>query len=482
MMSIKVYNTLTKQKEEFVPITPGKANIYVCGVTPYNHPHVGNARPFVTWDVIRRFLEHEGYDVTHVQNFTDVDDKIINTANKEGVQWFDICNRYIDSYFEVMDKLNVRRAHVYPRVSEHINDIIATVQCLIDNGYGYVVDGDVFYSVEKFKYYGQLSGRNLEDMLAGARVDVDDRKRNPMDFALWKSAKPGEPAWESPWGPGRPGWHIECSTMSMKYLGESFDFHGGGSDLIFPHHENEIAQSEGCTGIHPFVHYWLHNGFITVNEEKMSKSLGNFFMVIDILEHYDPETLRFFIVSTHYRSPLDFSDARLTEAQKSLARLRQAQETLGELSEMMSAGPTADSLALRDKVKELREAFMEAMRDDFNTALAISHMFALAKEINIYHKAVVDAGIKPDGKLVALLNDVLAEMCSIIGVLEKTAAPAAEEAGDSKESELVEMLIAMRQDARKNKNYALSDELRNKLSEIGIVLQDTPQGVKWSKQ
>ena len=481
-MSIKVYNTLTKQKEEFVPINPGKANIYVCGVTPYNHPHVGNARPFVTWDVIRRFLEHEGYDVTHVQNFTDVDDKIINTANKEGVQWFDICNRYIDSYFEVMDKLNVRRAHVYPRVSEHINDIIATVQCLIDNGYGYVVDGDVFYSVEKFKYYGQLSGRNLEDMLAGARVDVDDRKRNPMDFALWKSAKPGEPAWESPWGPGRPGWHIECSTMSMKYLGESFDFHGGGSDLIFPHHENEIAQSEGCTGIHPFVHYWLHNGFITVNEEKMSKSLGNFFMVIDILEHYDPETLRFFIVSTHYRSPLDFSDARLTEAQKSLARLRQAQETLGELSEMMSAGPTADSLALRDKVKELREAFMEAMRDDFNTALAISHMFALAKEINIYHKAVVDAGIKPDGKLVALLNDVLAEMCSIIGVLEKTAAPAAEEAGDSKEAELVEMLIAMRQDARKNKNYALADELRNKLSEIGIVLQDTPQGVKWSKQ
>ena len=378
-MSIKVYNTLTKQKEEFVPIHPGKANIYVCGVTPYNHPHVGNARPFVTWDVIRRFLEHEGYDVTHVQNFTDVDDKIINTANKEGVQWYDICNRYIDSYFEVMDKLNVRRAHVYPRVSEHIDDIIKTVQCLIDNGYGYVVDGDVFYSVEKFKYYGQLSGRNIEDMMAGAREDVDDRKHNPMDFALWKSAKPGEPAWESPWGSGRPGWHIECSTMSMKYLGETFDFHGGGSDLIFPHHENEIAQSEGCTGIHPFVHYWLHNGFITVNEEKMSKSLGNFFMVIDILEHYDPETLRFFIVSTHYRSPLDFSDARLTEAQKSLARLRQAQETLGELSEMLSAGPTAESLALREKVKELREAFMEAMRDDFNTALAISHMFALAK-------------------------------------------------------------------------------------------------------
>lgn len=481
-MTIRVYNTLTKQKEEFVPITPGKANIYVCGVTPYNHPHIGNARPFVTWDVIRRFLEHEGYDVTHVQNFTDVDDKIINTANKEGVQWFDICNRYIDSYFEVMDKLNVRRAHVYPRVSEHIADIIALVQSLVDNGYAYEVDGDVFYSVEKFKYYGELSGRNLEDMMAGARVDVNDRKRNPMDFALWKSAKPGEPFWESPWGKGRPGWHIECSAMSMKYLGESFDFHGGGSDLIFPHHENEIAQSEGSTGCHPFVHYWLHNGFITVNEEKMSKSLGNFFMVIDILKHYNPETLRFFIVSTHYRSPLDFSDARLTEAEKSLARLRQAQQTLGELSEAMSAGSTAASLELCAKVQQLREAFMEAMRDDFNTALAISHMFALAKEINIYHKQIMDAGMKPDGKLVAAFNAVFAEMCSVIGILEKNAAPAALETGDSKEAELMELFISLRQEARKAKNYALADELRNKLAAVGIVLQDTPQGVKWSKE
>lgn len=481
-MAIRVYNTLTKQKEEFVPINPGKANIYVCGVTPYNHPHIGNARPFVTWDVIRRFLEHEGYDVLHVQNFTDIDDKIINTANKEGVEWFNICNRYIESYFEVMDKLNVRRAHVYPRVSEHIDDIIKTVQTLIDNGYGYVVDGDVYYSVEKFQYYGQLSGRNLDDMLAGARIDVDDRKKNPMDFALWKSAKPGEPSWTSPWGQGRPGWHIECSTMSMKYLGETFDFHGGGSDLIFPHHENEIAQSEGCTNCHPFVHYWLHNGFITVDNEKMSKSLGNFFMVIDILEHFDPETLRFFIVSTHYRSPLDFSDERLKEAQKSLGRLRQAQETLGELSEMMSAGATESSLALRKKAVELRDAFMEAMRDDFNTALAISHMFALAKEINIYNKEVVDAQGKPDGKLVAILNDVFAEMCSIIGVLETKAAAAPAEAGDNKEAALVEMLIQMRQDARASKNYALADQLRNQLTAIGIVLQDTPQGVKWSKQ
>ena len=480
-MAIKVYNTLTKQKEDFVPINEGKANIYVCGVTPYNHPHVGNARPFVTWDVIRRFLEHEGYDVTHVQNFTDIDDKIINTANKEGVQWFDVCNRYIDSYYEVMDKLNVKRAHVYPRVSEHIEDIIQTVQTLIDRGYAYEVEGDVYYSVEKFEHYGELSGRNLEDMMAGARVDVDDRKRNPMDFALWKAAKPGEPAWACPWGEGRPGWHIECSTMSMKYLGESFDFHGGGSDLIFPHHENEIAQSEGCTGCHPFVHYWLHNGFITVNEEKMSKSLGNFFMVIDILEHFDPETLRFFIVSTHYRSPLDFSDARLQEAQKSLGRLRNAQETLRALSTMMSAGTTEASLALRAKIVEMRNDFIEAMRDDFNTALAISYMFALGKEINIYHKEITEAGAKPDGKLVAMMNALFAEMCSIIGVLENTAAAPAE-AGDNKEAELIEMVIALRQEARAAKNYAQADALRNQLTAMGIILEDTPQGVKWKKQ
>ena len=380
-MAIKVYNTLTKKKEEFVPLHPGKAYMYVCGVTPYNHPHIGNARPFVTWDVIRRFLEHEGYDVLHVQNFTDVDDKIINTANKEGVQWSDICGRYIDAYFEVMDKLNVRRAHVYPRVSEHMQEIINVVQTLIDKGYAYELDGDVYYSVEKFDRYGELSGRKLEDMMAGARVDVNDKKHNPFDFALWKAAKPGEPYWESPWGNGRPGWHIECSAMSMKYLGESFDFHGGGSDLIFPHHENEIAQSEGCTGVHPFVRYWLHNGFITVNEEKMSKSLGNFFTVADILEHFEPETLRFFILSTHYRSPLDFSDERLKEAQRSLARLKTAQDNLKELAQLISGGPTETSKALYEKLEELRSGFMEAMSDDFNTALAISFMFELAKEI-----------------------------------------------------------------------------------------------------
>ncbi len=480
-MAIKVYNTLTKQKEEFVPVIPGKAGIYVCGVTPYNHPHIGNARPFITWDVIRRFLEHEGYEVTHVQNFTDVDDKIINAANKEGVQWFDICNRYIESYFKVMDKLNVKRAHIYPRVSEHIEEIIRTVQTLIERGYAYVIDGDVYYSVEKFDRYGELSGRNLEDMVAGARVDIDDRKQNPMDFALWKAAKPGEPSWTSPWGEGRPGWHIECSAMSMKYLGKSFDFHGGGSDLIFPHHENEIAQSEGCTGCHPFVHYWLHNGFITVNEEKMSKSLGNFFMVIDILEHYDPETLRFFIVSTHYRSPLDFSDARLTEAQKSLERLRNVRETLREMNSMMSTGPNDASMELREKVREMRDKFMEAMRDDFNTALAISYMFALGKEINIYYKDITEAKVKPDGKLLDMFSGLFAEMCSIIGIMEKNEVPVVENKEESMESRLLEIIIGLRQEARAAKNYAYADALRSKLTEIGITLEDTPQGAKWKK-
>ncbi len=480
-MAIKVYNTLTKKKEEFVPLHPGKAYIYVCGVTPYNHPHIGNARPFVTWDVIRRFLEHEGYDVLHVQNFTDVDDKIINAANKEGVKWSDICGRYIEAYFEDIDKLNVRRAHIYPRVSDHMQEIIDVVQALIDKGFAYELDGDVYYSVEKFERYGELSGRRLEDMMAGARVDVNDKKHNPMDFALWKAAKPGEPYWVSPWGNGRPGWHIECSAMSMKYLGESFDFHGGGSDLIFPHHENEIAQSEGCTGVHPFVRYWLHNGFITVNEEKMSKSLGNFFTVTDILEHFDAETLRFFILSTHYRSPLDFSDERLTEAQRGLTRIKNAQDNLKELAQLISGGMTDASRPLYAKAEELRTGFMEAMRDDFNTALAISFMFELAKEVNIYHQHVVNSGEQPDGKLLSILEKLFAEFCGIIGVLENNAQPAAE-ADASLEGKLIETLINLRQEARASKNYAQADALRNTLTGLGIVLEDTPQGVRWKKQ
>jgi cysteinyl-tRNA synthetase len=481
MSSIRVFNTLTRKKEEFVPLHPGKVGIYVCGVTPYNHPHIGNARPFVVWDTIHRFLEHEGYDVTHVQNFTDVDDKIIKAANKEGVTWDVIANRYIKAYFDVMDKLHVRRCHVYPRVSEHIPDIIATVQKLIDNGYGYVVDGDVYYRVEKFSHYGELSGRSLDDMMAGARVEVDERKENPMDFALWKSAKPGEPYWESPWGKGRPGWHIECSTMSTKYLGNSFDMHGGGSDLIFPHHENEIAQSEGATSVHPFVRYWVHNGFITINEEKMSKSLGNFFTVAEILEKYEPEVLRLFILNTHYRSPLDFSDARLEEAKRSLERLRTAQQNLLEIMKVITVGPDAESMALRQKVADLREAFLEAMRDDFNTSLAISYLFALAREINVYHQAIMNGSRKPDGKLMDQIIKTWKEMKSVIGILEDEPARSGEQ-GTEEDDSAIEAKIAERQEARRKKDFARADAIRDELARQGIILEDTPQGVRWKRQ
>ncbi|HWR44559.1 cysteine--tRNA ligase [Sporomusa sp.] len=480
-MSLKVYNTLTKQKEEFVPLTPGKVKMYVCGVTPYNHPHIGNARPFITWDVIRRYLEYSGYEVYHVQNFTDVDDKIINAAKNEQVTWDVIANRYIASYFEVMDTLNIRRAHVYPKVSDHIPEIIAMIKTLVDKGFAYAVDGDVYYSVEQFPDYGKLSGRNLEDMKAGARVDVDERKNHPMDFALWKSAKPGEPAWDSPWGPGRPGWHIECSVMSYKYLGASFDFHGGGSDLVFPHHENEIAQSEAFTGIEPFVRFWLHNGFITVNEEKMSKSLGNFFLVIDILEHFRPEVLRFFILSTHYRSPLDFSDERLDEAGRSLERLKTARENLTYLETFPAGNSSADSQALVKAATESMSEFVAAMDDDFNTALAISTMFGLAKEINIYHSKVAGGKADLDTEALAQVAKVYSQMAEIVGI-RTDGAGTAQDGNDELINELMNLIIDIRQEARQKKDWATADQIRDKLAAAGIVLEDSPQGVRWKKR
>ena len=480
MREITVYNTMTRQKEVFNPVTPGEAKMYVCGVTPYNHPHIGNARPFVTWDVIRRYMKHVGYKVTYVQNFTDVDDKIINTSNVEGVSWDTIANRYIDSYFEVMDALGVQRADIYPRVSTHIDDIIAMIQTLIDKGYAYELDGDVYYSVEKFEHYGELSGRTLDDMEAGARIEVDGRKKNPMDFALWKAAKPGEPYWESPWGNGRPGWHIECSAMSQKYLGTEFDFHGGGSDLIFPHHENEIAQSEGCSGQHPAVRYWLHNGFITINSEKMSKSLNNFFLVKDILEQYSPDALRYFLLSTHYRSPLDFSDERLEEANKSLERLSTAIENLLYL-EKCEPGSCDEAQRLLEKAKAYEEEFEDAMSDDFNTALATSSMFGLAKEINIYYQAVTSREGVVCQEAIAEVKRIFKFMTDVIGVLEEawegnTGANAAEY------EELMQVILSVRQACREQKQWALADCIRDRLAEIGITIEDSPQGARWKKR
>ena len=466
-MSIKVYNTLTKQKEEFVPIHPGKANIYVCGVIPQNLPHGGNARQCVTCDVSRRFLEHEGYDVTHVQNFTDVDDKIINTANKEGVQWYDICNRYIDSYFEVMDKLNVRRAHVYPRVSEHIDDIIKTVQCLIDNGYGYVVDGDVFYSVEKFKYYGQLSGRNIEDMMAGARVDVDDRKHNPMDFALWNSAIPCEPAWESPWGPGRPGWHIECSVMSKKYLGEQIDIHAGGEDLIFPHHENVIAQSDAANG-KEFARYWMHNAFLNIDNRKMSKSLGNFRTVREISEQYDLQVLRFFMLSAHYRSPINFSREIMESSKNALERIVTAVSNLTHLAQEAAVDVlSAKEEKLLAEIPVYRKKFEDAMDDDLNTADAISAIFELVKFAN------TNGNDASSGAFVTALKKEIVALSDVLGLqVEKE-----EENLDGE----IEKMIEERQAARKASDFKRAAEIRDELLAQGIILEDTREGVKWKR-
>ena len=479
-MSLKVYNTLTRQKEVFTPLVEGQVGIYVCGVTPYNHPHIGNARPFVTWDVIRRYFQKKGYKVKYIQNFTDVDDKIIRTANAEGVKWSDISNRYITSYFEVMDKLNVKRADNYPTVSEHMDDIIKIIETLITKEFAYVVDGDVYYSVNKFEHYGKLSGRNLEDMKAGARVDIDERKQHPMDFALWKSAKPGEPSWKSPWGEGRPGWHIECSAMSLKYLGESFDFHGGGSDLIFPHHENEIAQSEACTGCDTFVRYWLHNGFITVNEEKMSKSLDNFFLVKDILEEYNAEVLRYFIIETHYRSPLDFSDERLNEAGRSLERLKTALLNCQELSKQQGGAQSEISSNLKEFATKAESEFDKAMDDDFNTALALASMFALAKEINVYYTAVNSGKISHDIEAYEIARNTYYIMAEVLGILVNEREGKVD--GSAKLVEdLMALIINLRQTARSSKDWGTADKIRDELGAIGITLEDSPSGVRWKR-
>ena len=475
---LKVYNTLTRKKEEFVPQEEGKVGIYVCGVTPYNFPHIGNARPFVTWDVIKRYLKAKGYEVKHIQNFTDMDDKIIKAANTEGVSWQTITERYIKGYFDSIDALNVQRANLYPKVTEHMEDIINMVQRLIDRGYAYEMEGDVYFRVEKDPDYGKLSGRKLEDMMAGARVEVDNRKENPMDFALWKSAKPGEPSWESPWGQGRPGWHIECSVMSLKYLGDTFDFHGGGSDLIFPHHENEIAQSQCCCGDHhSFAQYWLHNGFITIDNEKMSKSLNNFITVPDILKLYPGEEVRFFILRTHYRSPLDFSEDRIKEAQAGLVRLKTAYDRGQEL--LKQEGNSDADAAMAEAAAKAMDDFYEAMDDDFNTALAIGYMFTLSKEINTYVNDVVNKGKAFDKKHFGQLMDVYGKMAEIIGIFESSLEmPAAE---GEMAAEEIEALIAERAEAKKAKNWARADEIRDSLKEQGIILEDSAAGTTWKR-
>ena len=480
MRELTVFNTMTREKSVFQPVKEGEVSIYVCGVTPYNHPHIGNARPFVTWDTIRRYLSHVGYKVTYIQNFTDVDDKIINTSNGEGVAWNVISDRYIDAYYDVMDALHVRRADVYPRVSTHMEEIISMITTLIDNGYAYAVDGDVYYRVEKFEHYGKLSGRTLDDMEAGARVDVDDRKENPMDFALWKAAKPGEPFWESPWGQGRPGWHIECSAMSQKYLGEEFDFHGGGSDLIFPHHENEIAQSEGCSEHHPAVRYWVHNGFITINQEKMSKSLNNFFLVKDILEQYSADALRFFLLSTHYRSPLDFSDERLDEATKAIERFQTVIDNLLYLESRPEGLCELEAAELLKNARNYKEEFETAMSDDFNTALATAPIYGLAKEINIYYQSFQSCDGTVCHSTIGEVKEIFKMMLDILGLLEE--GWKGQETSNEEYNQLMEVILNIRQCAREQKQWGIADSIRDELANIGIVIEDSPQGARWKKR
>jgi len=487
-MKLRVFNTLSRKKEDFIPRNEKEVAMYVCGPTTYNYIHLGNARPMVVFDTIRRYLEYSGYKVTYVQNFTDIDDKIINRAREEKVDSLELAEKYITEYFEDACRLNVREADVHPRVTEHMDIIIEMIKILIDKGHAYEVGGNVYFDVLSFKSYGKLSGRSLDEMKAGARVEVDEKKRHPLDFALWKISKEGEPGWESPWGRGRPGWHIECSAMSLKYLGMGFDIHGGGYDLVFPHHENEIAQAEAYASGEPFVRYWLHNGFITVNEEKMSKSLGNFFLVRDILKKFPGDVVRFFLLSTHYRSPLDFDDQKLAVSARGLDRIKSTVAALDEILEQERVSAESPSKKWDSQQKELAEAienarlkFEEAMNDDFNTALAIASIFDFCREVNTYLNSFQGEKIE-DLELIKSARNLFTDLCeNVLGILF----PAESEAGDENvyfklTGELVNLLLEVREKARKNKDWATADFIRGELGKLGIEVKDTPKGPKWS--
>lgn len=465
---MKIYNTLTRRKEEFKPIEDGFVKIYVCGPTVYNFFHIGNARPFVVFDTLRKYLEYRGYKVKFVQNFTDVDDKIINKAREEGVTAPEISEKYIEEYYKDAAALNVKKADVHPKVSEHIPEIIDFVSTLVDKGYAYEVNGDVYFSTRKFDGYGKLSRQNIEDLEAGARIAVGDIKKDPLDFALWKAQKePDEIAWDSPWGKGRPGWHIECSAMSKKHLGDTIDIHAGGQDLQFPHHENEIAQYESAHH-ETFSNYWMHNGFININNQKMSKSLGNFFTVRDITAQYDPMVLRFYMLSAHYRNPLNFSKELMDAAKTSLDRIYTALDRLRELS-AKAQGDAMTEKELEDQkaVDQLQETFNSKMDDDLNTADAITAIFELVRVANI---TATEESTK------AYVDYVLAKLELLMGVLGIRT----ELKKDDLDSE-VEKLIEERQAARKAKDFARADEIRDQLLAMGIVLKDTREGVKWSR-
>lgn len=465
---MKVYNSLTRQKEEFIPNNPDEVKVYVCGPTVYNFFHLGNARPFVVFDTLRRYLKYIGYNVNFVQNFTDVDDKIINRAKEEGISAPEVSEKYIKEYFDDAKALNIVPADTHPRVSENIQQIIEFVETLIEKGYAYEVDGDVYYSTRKFKDYGKLSKQNIEELEAGARIAVEEKKKDPLDFALWKARKEeSEIAWESPWGMGRPGWHIECSAMSRRYLGPTLDIHAGGQDLQFPHHENEIAQSEACNGV-PFAKYWMHNAYITIDREKMSKSLGNFFTVREIREKYKGEVIRYFLLSGHYRSPIDFNDNLMEMSKASLARFENARKNLEFLIEKGEGQMTDDEKKVFESYDSYRAKFKEAMDDDLNTADAISAIFELVTAIN---QAVKDGASK---EFAQKSLDTLLELTHVLGLLE------AEEDADVDDE--IKKLVDEREAARAAKDFAKADQIRDELKAKGITLKDTPQGVQIIKE
>ena len=470
---LKVYNTASRSLEEFEPINPNRVGMYVCGVTVYDYCHIGHGRSGVVFDVIYRYLRFKGYEVVFVKNFTDVDDKIIKRANEEGVSCEDIASKYIEEYYRDMDRLNILRPTHEPKATEHIDDIVKLIQRLIEKGYAYEVDGDVYYSVEKFKEYGKLSHKNIEELKSGARVEVNEKKRNPLDFALWKKSKEGEPWWESPWGKGRPGWHIECSAMSMKYLGESFDIHGGGEDLIFPHHENEIAQSEAATG-KPFARFWIHNGFVRINKEKMSKSLGNFFTLRDVLEKYNGETVRYFLLLTHYRSPIDFSFESLDAAKEALNRY------YNFIQRLENTG--FDRNGVKDgKLESLLNSFLDrfeaAMDDDFNTSKASGEVFSTIKGFNQYLDSVERSKAKAFSGYKERFLDNMNRISDVLGVFGTSSADWFIPEGI--DVEWVKKKIEERALARKKKDFETADRIRDELAKKGIILEDARDYTRW---
>lgn len=462
---MKIYNTLTNKKEEFKPIKENKVKIYSCGPTVYDYFHLGNARPFIIFDTLRRYFEYRGYDVEFVQNFTDIDDKMIKRANSEGITVKELAQRFIDEYYKDAEGLKIKKATVHPRATEVIPEIIDMCSRLIENGYAYEANGDVYFSTKKFKPYGKLSHQPLEDLEAGARIDVNDIKKDPMDFAVWKAKKEGEPYWESPWGEGRPGWHIECSAMVNKYLGKTIDIHCGGKDLAFPHHENEIAQSEAANGVE-FAHYWMHNGYINIDNKKMSKSLGNFFTVRDLAQKFSYDVLRFFMLSAHYRSPINFSDDLLMQSQKGLDRIVNCRENLEFLlKNVTDAGMTADEKAQLDGFKE---SFIAHMDDDLNTADAIADIFDAVRVIN----SVVSENPKKDYIEYAL--KIINELTGVLGIAQVNEEKASDE-------EKINELIAKRAEFKKQKDFASADKVREELLSMGIEISDTREGVKWKR-